>query len=206
MPCSSVCQFNLYRRSVRVSGSSGAVPCSRRTGKRQFCWLCCRFRFLCRIFSHHFHCACKIMFASSGMMLASTALGRINQVMEAPTLEAPSHPQSPRSNKVEFKDVSFTYNGSESPALSHVSFTAEPGQTVALVGPSGGGKTTAASLIPRFGMQRPARWKSAESMLLRSIRMSLWIRWLLYSRITVCSKPLFWKMSGPPARKRQESR
>ena len=35
-------------------------------------------------------------------------------------------------------------------ALSHVSFTAEPGQTVALVGPSGGGKTTAASLIPRF--------------------------------------------------------
>ena len=59
MPCSSVCQFNLYRRSVRVSGSSGAVPCSRRTGKRQFCWLCCRFRFLCRIFSHHFHCACK---------------------------------------------------------------------------------------------------------------------------------------------------
>ena len=92
----------------------------------------------------------KIMFASSGMMLASTALGRINQVMEAPTLEAPSHPQKPHNNKVEFKDVSFTYNGAESPALSHVSFTAQPGQTVALVGPSGGGKTTAASLIPRF--------------------------------------------------------
>ena len=92
----------------------------------------------------------KIMFASSGIMLASTALGRINQVMEAPTLKAPSHPQTPRSNKVEFKDVSFTYNGAESPALSHVSFTAQPGQTVALVGPSGGGKTTAASLIPRF--------------------------------------------------------
>ena len=84
------------------------------------------------------------------IMLASTALGRINQVMEAPTLKAPSHPQTPRSNKVEFKDVSFTYNGAESPALSHVSFTAQPGQTVALVGPSGGGKTTAASLIPRF--------------------------------------------------------
>ena len=46
--------------------------------------------------------------------------------------------------------MSFTYDGSETPALSHVSFTAEPGQTVALVGPSGGGKTTAASLIPRF--------------------------------------------------------
>ena len=46
--------------------------------------------------------------------------------------------------------MSFTYDGAEVPALSHVSFTAEPGQTVALVGPSGGGKTTAASLIPRF--------------------------------------------------------
>ena len=90
------------------------------------------------------------MFASSGMMLASTALGRINQVMEAPILETPSHPQQPRSNKVQFKDVSFTYNGAESPALSHVSFIVQPGQTVALVGPSGGGKTTAVSLIPRF--------------------------------------------------------
>ena len=46
--------------------------------------------------------------------------------------------------------MSFTYEGAQTPALSHVSFTAEPGQTVALVGPSGGGKTTAASLIPRF--------------------------------------------------------
>ena len=92
----------------------------------------------------------KIMFASSGIMLAGTALGRISQVMEAPTLIVPAHPQVPQGNKVEFKDVSFTYSGTESPALSHVSFIAQPGQTVALVGPSGGGKTTAASLIPRF--------------------------------------------------------
>ncbi len=92
----------------------------------------------------------KIMFAASGMMLAGTALNRIRQVMGAPTLKAPAHPQRPHGNKVEFKDVSFTYEGTGSPALTHVSFTAEPGQTVALVGPSGGGKTTAASLIPRF--------------------------------------------------------
>lgn len=92
----------------------------------------------------------KIMFAASGMMLAGTALGRISKVMEAPTLKAPERPLAPKGNRVEFKDVSFTYDGAEVPALSHVSFTAEPGQTVALVGPSGGGKTTAASLIPRF--------------------------------------------------------
>ena len=71
-------------------------------------------------------------------------------VMEAPELKAPERPRAPQGSRVEFRDVSFTYDGAETPALSHVSFTVEPGQTVALVGPSGGGKTTAASLIPRF--------------------------------------------------------
>ena len=92
----------------------------------------------------------KIMFAASGMMLASTALGRINEVMSAPVLTITDHPQVPKDNSVEFKDVSFTYAGAAIPAIDHVSFKVEPGQTVALVGPSGGGKTTAASLIPRF--------------------------------------------------------
>jgi len=92
----------------------------------------------------------KIMFAASGMMLASTALGRINEVMSAPTLEVSQRPLVPKDNSVEFRDVSFTYDGAEVPALDHISFKVEPGQTVALVGPSGGGKTTAASLIPRF--------------------------------------------------------
>ena len=92
----------------------------------------------------------KIMFAASGMMLASTALGRIDQVMRAPTLITPQRPQRPKGGKVAFKDVSFTYDSTQAPALSHISFCAEPGQVVALVGPSGGGKTTVASLIPRF--------------------------------------------------------
>ena len=92
----------------------------------------------------------RIMFAASGMMLASTALGRIQQVMDAPTMEITDKPRTPGDNSVEFRDVSFTYEGAELPALKQVSFRVEPGQTVALVGPSGGGKTTAASLIPRF--------------------------------------------------------
>lgn len=92
----------------------------------------------------------RIMFAASGTMLAKTALSRINTVMDAPTLEVTSSPQQPKDNGVEFKDATFTYDGADHPALDHVSFKVEPGQTVALVGPSGGGKTTAASLIPRF--------------------------------------------------------
>ncbi len=83
-------------------------------------------------------------------MLASTALARIDQVMRAPVLAITDHPQTPKDSSVEFKDVSFTYDGSKIPALDHVSFRVNPGETVAMVGPSGGGKTTAASLIPRF--------------------------------------------------------
>ena len=92
----------------------------------------------------------KIMFAASGTMIAETALNRIEQVMNAPVLEITENPKTPDGNKVEFKNVSFTYDGAQLPALNNVSFIAEPGQTIALVGPSGGGKTTAASLIPRF--------------------------------------------------------
>ena len=92
----------------------------------------------------------KIMFAASGIMLASTALSRIDQVMNAPELPVTNDPKVPQDNGVEFENVSFTYEGADVPALSSVSFQVEPGQTIALVGPSGGGKTTAASLIPRF--------------------------------------------------------
>jgi len=92
----------------------------------------------------------RVMFAVSGMMLASTALARIDQVMSAPVMPVTDRPQTPRDNSVAFKDVSFTYDGADAPALDHVSFRVEPNETVALVGPSGGGKTTAASLIPRF--------------------------------------------------------
>ena len=92
----------------------------------------------------------RIMFAASGLMLARTALARIDTVMNAPALEVTKDPQTPKDHGVAFKDVSFTYDGAALPALEHVSFQVLPGQTAALVGPSGGGKTTAACLIPRF--------------------------------------------------------
>ena len=92
----------------------------------------------------------RIMFAAGGMMQANTALNRMELVMRAPTLKIAKEFQAPKDNSVVFKDVSFTYEGTNVPALEHLSFTAKPGETIALVGPSGGGKTTAASLIPRF--------------------------------------------------------
>ncbi len=92
----------------------------------------------------------RVMFAAGGIMLADTALSRIEYITNAPKLDITESPKVPEGNRIEFKDVTFIYEGSNFPALENISFVVEPGQTVALVGPSGGGKTTVASLIPRF--------------------------------------------------------
>jgi len=92
----------------------------------------------------------KIMFAASGTILAETALSRIEEVMDAPVIVETDNPKHPIDNSVEFRNVSFSYGDTDEKALSDISFEVKPKQTVALVGPSGGGKTTVASLIPRF--------------------------------------------------------
>ncbi|MBR4519167.1 MAG: ABC transporter ATP-binding protein [Victivallales bacterium] len=58
--------------------------------------------------------------------------------------------ETPTHGRIEFRDVSFAYPGAASPALRHVNLTIEPGQTVAVIGATGCGKTTLANLIPRF--------------------------------------------------------
>ena len=70
--------------------------------------------------------------------------------MDAPVLPISDKKLIPTDNSIEFDHVSFTYDGNDYPALDDISFKVGNGETVALVGPSGGGKTTAASLIPRF--------------------------------------------------------
>ncbi|HET6302595.1 ABC transporter ATP-binding protein [Microbacterium sp.] len=104
-----------------------------------------------------------VMIILSGVMMASfmtlmiprasVSAERIGEVLESQsTLERPAHGvvEQPEPGTVEFRDVTFTYPGAEHPILSGVSFRAEPGQTVAIVGSTGAGKTTLVSLIPRL--------------------------------------------------------
>ena len=92
----------------------------------------------------------RVMLISDAVQSATDAVTRVSEVLAAPVIEAPASPETPRDNGIRFEDVTFTYEGAEQPALDHVSFDVPAGATVALVGPSGGGKTTAASLVPRF--------------------------------------------------------
>ena len=84
---------------------------------------------------------------------AAVSADRISEVLELPTTVAP--PASPREPEravgvVEFRDVSFEYPGADTPVLSGVSFTALPGQTTAIIGSTGSGKTTLVNLVPRL--------------------------------------------------------
>ena len=96
-----------------------------------------------------------MMGAFMAMMLprAIVCAGRIRMVLgHAPTIGEPSDPVVPGQlrGELEFRDVSFTYPGADKPVLSDVSFTARPGQTTAVIGATGSGKTTLVNLIPRL--------------------------------------------------------
>lgn len=92
----------------------------------------------------------RVMFASEQLMAAKSAVTRIEEVLKEQPLPEVAQPQMPTDASVAFRDVSFTYPGTGVKALEHISFEIPQGKTVALVGASGSGKSTAAKLIPRF--------------------------------------------------------
>lgn len=85
---------------------------------------------------------------------ASVSAKRVNEVLNTTaTIRDPKNPKKPARNghgRIEFRDVTFTYPDADSPVLSGINFTAEPGQTTAFIGSTGSGKTTLIGLIPRF--------------------------------------------------------
>ncbi len=92
----------------------------------------------------------RIMYMSEAVMEADEAIGRLDEILSQKPMAEPSARKQPTDTAVSFNHVTFAYPGADHLALDDVSFTVLPGQVTALVGPSGGGKTTAASLIPRF--------------------------------------------------------
>lgn len=92
----------------------------------------------------------KIMHASESIMVAKEALERVNNVITADKFSTGSCLEFTTGSDVSFENVIFNYPGNAQAAVSNVSFSIPQGKTYALVGPSGGGKSTIAMLIPRF--------------------------------------------------------
>ena len=91
----------------------------------------------------------KIMFMSEDAMIVGDAINRIDEVLREKPLPESTVNNEPKDNGIILEHVSYSYDGKKN-ALNNVSLTIQPGQTVALVGASGGGKTTLANLITRF--------------------------------------------------------
>ena len=91
----------------------------------------------------------KLMFMSENGMVVQDAISRIDSVLQSPSLSQAETPLHPADSSVELSHVTFSYDGTK-PALEDISLSIASGQTVAFVGPSGGGKSTLASLIARF--------------------------------------------------------
>ncbi len=91
----------------------------------------------------------KIMYMSENKMVVADALSRIDSILEDAPVSVSEQPRHPKDGSVSLRDVHFSYDG-KTDVIKGISLDIHPGQTVALVGPSGGGKSTLASLMVRF--------------------------------------------------------
>lgn len=91
----------------------------------------------------------RIMYMSENELVVADALARVDSVLDAEPVPENDHPRHPKDASVSLKDVHFSYDG-KTDVIKGVSLKIQPGQMVASVGPSGGGKSTLANLICRF--------------------------------------------------------
>ena len=91
----------------------------------------------------------RIMYMSENELVVADALARVDSVLDAEPVPENDHPRHPKDASVSLKDVHFSYD-SKTDVIKGVSLKIQPGQTVAFVGPSGGGKSTLANLVCRF--------------------------------------------------------
>lgn len=101
----------------------------------------------------------KIMFSSENKMIVADAMKRIESVLDMKPLEETKTQKHPKDNSIKLSGVKFKYAKATENAINGVDLTVAPGEHIALVGPSGGGKTTLASLIARF-------WDTTEGQIL----------------------------------------
>ena len=92
----------------------------------------------------------KIMYASENKLIVADSMSRIDSILEMQPLPEAEHSKKPKDNSVELSEVSFRYKDADRNALNDISLTIKAGEHVAFVGPSGGGKTTLASIVARF--------------------------------------------------------
>lgn len=92
----------------------------------------------------------KIMYSSENQLIVADAISRIESILEKKPLPETAHAQEPENNSITFENVSFRYEDGGRDALHQINLAIKEGEHVAFVGPSGGGKTTLASLVARF--------------------------------------------------------
>jgi ATP-binding cassette subfamily B protein len=92
----------------------------------------------------------KSMYLNQALGQATEAINRIDELTDAEPLPTTTNPKAVTNHEICFRNVSFSYPGSEQKAIDNISFTIPEGKTFALVGASGSGKTTIARLVPRF--------------------------------------------------------
>lgn len=92
----------------------------------------------------------KIMFSSENLMIVEDALSRIDGIMDREPMKEAEKPEAPRDSSITLDNISFRYPDAKVNAISDISLKIKEGEHVALVGPSGGGKTTIASMMARF--------------------------------------------------------